>query len=418
MIFGESETAPPDSKGENSMIFTLEALQAKHGDCLILHYGPKQEPKVIVIDGGPGGVYRGSLRPRLRQVRQVLSPDSPLPLSMLMVSHMDDDHVNGVLDLIDDLQDAADDNRASEFDVEHMWFNTFDDIVGNSQIPVVSSLAHTATVADLTGAVPQFARLDHHLSAVVASTGQGRRLRDSATRLGITVNFPFEPLTENGAELVRGDVGDTAREWGDGLDLWVLHPNGERLTEMQEKWDKDLKKAAEKGDNSIIFASLASRDNSPFNLASIVCLAELGGKRILLTGDARDDDILDGLQRADLLDDEGRIHVDILKLPHHGSDRNMSRQFLERVTADHYVISGNGEHHNPDKAMLVMLSEATEGREDFTVHLTNHEGKDNLQTKLDEFITGERNHGRTYGFEYREEGALSLSIDLLDPIDY
>ena len=36
------------------------------------------------------------------------------------------------------------------------------------------------------------------------------------------------------------------------------------------------------------------------------------------------------------------MHVDVLKMPHHGSDRNMDRAFLERITADHYVFSGNG----------------------------------------------------------------------------
>ena len=33
-------------------IFTLEALQAKHGDALLLHYGDAASPRLIVIDGG------------------------------------------------------------------------------------------------------------------------------------------------------------------------------------------------------------------------------------------------------------------------------------------------------------------------------------------------------------------------------
>ena len=32
-------------------VFTLEALQAAHGDSLILHYGPLNKPRFIVIDG-------------------------------------------------------------------------------------------------------------------------------------------------------------------------------------------------------------------------------------------------------------------------------------------------------------------------------------------------------------------------------
>ena len=36
-------------------VFTLEALQAAHGDALLLHYGTLDNPRLIVIDGGPLG---------------------------------------------------------------------------------------------------------------------------------------------------------------------------------------------------------------------------------------------------------------------------------------------------------------------------------------------------------------------------
>ena len=43
---------------------------------------------------------------------------------------------------------------------------------------------------------------------------------------------------------------------------------------------------------------------------------------MLLTGDARGDDVLAGLREAGLLR-RSPLHVDVLKLPHHGSDRNV-----------------------------------------------------------------------------------------------
>ena len=63
-------------------------------------------------------------------------------------------------------------------------------------------------------------------------------------------------------------------------------------------------------------------DKSVFNLSSIVVLADSGGRRMLLTGDARGDHVLDGIEAAGLFKDD-RLHVDLLKLPHHGSDRNV-----------------------------------------------------------------------------------------------
>ena len=64
------------------MIFTLEALQAKYGDSLLLHYGTKKDPKLIIIDGGPAGVFDKSMRPRLEALKAKRSPDDPLPVRL------------------------------------------------------------------------------------------------------------------------------------------------------------------------------------------------------------------------------------------------------------------------------------------------------------------------------------------------
>jgi hypothetical protein len=47
--------------------------------------------------------------------------------------------------------------------------------------------------------------------------------------------------------------------------------------------------------------------------------------------------------------------VDIMKMPHHGSEHNMDRSFAKRLTADHYVFCANGEHENPDVRILEVL---------------------------------------------------------------
>ena len=47
------------------MVFSLEALQAFHGDSLLLHAGDK----LCLIDGGPFKTWATSLRPRLEELR-------------------------------------------------------------------------------------------------------------------------------------------------------------------------------------------------------------------------------------------------------------------------------------------------------------------------------------------------------------
>jgi hypothetical protein len=62
------------------MFFSLDVRRARKGDCLIVHYGSKDEPRLALIDGGPAQVYRPHLKPRLEQIRKArgLGDDDPL----------------------------------------------------------------------------------------------------------------------------------------------------------------------------------------------------------------------------------------------------------------------------------------------------------------------------------------------------
>jgi beta-lactamase superfamily II metal-dependent hydrolase len=110
-------------------------------------------------------------------------------------------------------------------------------------------------------------------------------------------------------------------------------------------------------------------DTSVTNLSSVVFLAEYETRTILMTGDARGDYIVDGLDRAGRLQG-GTAHVDILKLQHHGSARNIDTSFFQTVTADHYIIAANGMYGNPDLATFDALVKAR-GQTGYSVWLTN-----------------------------------------------
>ena len=81
------------------------------------------------------------------------------------------------------------------------------------------------------------------------------------------------------------------------------------------------------------------------------------GKTILLTGDARGDYILDGLKKAKILKKK-TLDVDVLKVPHHGSDHNLEPGFFETIVADTYVFSADGTYGNPDREPLDWLIQA------------------------------------------------------------
>ncbi len=397
------------------MLLSLEALRAKHGDSLILYFGEADKPRVIVIDGGPVGVFKDALLPRLEKLAAKIgdgeSPDRKLAIDMLMVSHIDDDHINGVLELSNFLKEEQ--NNAQPFEVSTLWLNAFDDLVGDDAEELAKGLKGApAQVAQVGG---PGASWKGKAQAVVASVGQGRDLRSNAGGLGWKPNVGFDGF------VMAPAAGGSTVPFGE-LTLTVICPLLPQLEALQKEWSKKLKamKIAQPAEVASIAESI---DSSVYNLSSIVCLAELGGKRMLLTGDALGANIIEGLRAADLLDAEGRIKVDVLKLPHHGSDRNTSEEFFETVKADHYVVSGDGKYHNPEPKTFERISKSrvdADGRpeDDFTLHLTYEDCSDGVGKELADFFAAERAAGRTYGVEFRPEADLGLRVDLLDAVNY
>jgi beta-lactamase superfamily II metal-dependent hydrolase len=88
-------------------------------------------------------------------------------------------------------------------------------------------------------------------------------------------------------------------------------------------------------------------------------LAECKNKRILFTGDGSGDDIVEVLSNNAMLGKQGKFHIDVLKVPHHGSDRNVSPEFFNTVEADYYVISANGRDDNPSIDTLKWIIESS-----------------------------------------------------------
>jgi len=106
---------------------------------------------------------------------------------------------------------------------------------------------------------------------------------------------------------------------------------------------------------------------------------------------------------GDYLLKNDKIHVDLLKMPHHGSARNVAREFFEQVTADHYVISADGRFDNPDLEMLKMLTEAR-GAAEYTVYLTNK------VPDVKTFFDTDLPKGRKYKVVVREDGKPSVRV--------
>lgn len=329
------------------MILTLEALNAEEGDCLLLHHGSKKEPLHILIDGGPRGTYAKTLGPRLKELRKLhgLLDAASLSIELGVLTHTDSDHLDGLVALFEELRKLKEQKQPLPFRIESLWYNTFDDLVSNREVAKVQSLESSPAT---------------EVRAFAASVQNGRKLRDIAKLLVFPINQDFDTFAMQSAS-------ESPCIEFDELSLTVLSPTPKELTAIEKAWDTFLKSAA--GKKALGGAAAFGDDDSPTNLSSIVVLAEAADKRLLLTGDARADQILTGLQNVGLLPDHGALEVDVLKIPHHGSSRNSTLELYQRVHAQHYVVSANGEYGNPDRATLDMLWQAR-GKGNWTLWTT------------------------------------------------
>lgn len=402
------------------MIFTLEALKAAYGDALLLHFGDPKAPSLAIIDGGPKGVYGSVLKPRLAALMKNKKrlKNGRLPIRLVMVSHIDDDHVNGILAMANELAESTGERP---YQIESLWHNSFDDILGNSAQEMAASLQPFVSNVLSAGVLAAGAPLQHvHTGLVMASVTQGRDLRNAAKKLGWDINKEFQGKLIRSA---KSGAKPIPMEASGGMTFTVLGPREAKLKALQTEWDKQRKKASAA---ELPAMAAAYADKSVFNLSSIIVMAESPGtdgkpRRMLLTGDARGDHILEGLEEAKLLKD-GMCHVDLLKLPHHGSNRNMEESFFKKVTADHYVVSSNGDKFdNPDQDTLEWLVAARKGSKPFTVYLTypveefKFKKRTAIQKDLKAFVDAGKKSG-AYRVVCRDSQAPSVRVELCDAL--
>ena len=142
------------------------------------------------------------------------------------------------------------------------------------------------------------------------------------------------------------------------MKFYILGPTQKNLEKLRRTWDRWLRSHTQQVGVPNDREALQILDASITNLSSIMFLVESEGKKFLFTGDGVGNDIVESLSEKQMLDSEGRLHVDVLKVPHHGSERNASQKFFDTVTADMYIISANGRDDNPSLSTLKWIIES------------------------------------------------------------
>jgi beta-lactamase superfamily II metal-dependent hydrolase len=369
----------------------LTAFRAAEGDSLLLE---SKDGRRLLVDGGTTDAYKTNVAPALGRLRA-----AGKDLDLVCVTHVDADHISGVLQMLEDEaawrvheHQVANDNpghRRPATDrparVRTLLHNAFGDQVGDNRGEIRDMLAASATL--LSGADdPRLAAIASAQRDLAASIPQALRVsrRIRADQLNIPLNPQFGgklALVDDGTPDVRlgsvrlrligpfpSDVTKLRTEWNEWLrshkeEVRNLRARGEReaddigASEADRALAPRFRAAESLGAAELALATrLGLRSNVTVpNLASLMFLAEGDGRTVLLTGDGHWQDILAGLEHHKALDSQDRLHVDVLKVQHHGSEHNINQPFCDAITADDYVLTGDGKHGNPELVVLQLI---------------------------------------------------------------
>ncbi|RZS58592.1 ComEC/Rec2 family competence protein [Sphaerotilus mobilis] len=311
---------------------TLDVLPASYGDALLLRCPVGRGTWTMLMDTGPDETW-----PALRR-RLLLLPkrrDGTRWIDLLVISHIDHDHIGSVAKMLDD--------RELALTFGDVWFNA------PPNLPRPRSAVEGAALARLLG----------------------------SGRPGLPWNRAW-----SGQPVVTPAIGGGVQMGGKGLPtLTVLSPSPDRLTRLWPAWATELAKVARREaeaaakagppapdaalpqDLATLAARRSANDASLPNGSSIAFLLEHRGASVLLAADAVPGTLEPALRA--LLDRRGvaRLAVDAVKLSHHASRANVTAALLAMLDSPNAIVStDNKQFRHPDDEALARVITARSGQ--------------------------------------------------------
>lgn len=317
----------------------IEMLPAAQGDALWIEYGDPDQPRRILIDGGTKSSWPQGLKARVEAL-----PVDQRTFELLIVTHIDADHIDGALALL------RDDTLGASFG--DVWFNGWrhlPDTPLESLGPVEGELLTQTLV---TRAIPWNDAFEQR--AVGVNTEGALPRKEFADDLTLTILAPYAQQLANLKPVWAKVVREAGLEPGQPAEEIPKEPLPEGLERLGPDALPDVPALAE-----VPFHA----DTAQANGSTIVVLLEHDGKSALLCGDAFPAVVLLSVQR--LLQERGteKFATDAFKLPHHGSHANISKELLEKIDTRRFLLSSNGSHTrhpHPEAVARVLVTTAPE----------------------------------------------------------
>lgn len=339
--------------GHSPPTITIESLPAEFGDCFLVRCVSGTEIANILVDGGPAGTYDRVLKARLLDLTAAGEE-----LSLVVVTHVDNDHIVGIIDFLSDNGPAS---SPQLIRVGEIWHNSY------RHLPISKGSIPTAS---------QSARIRTHARRNVPNPGgqvgawEGSTLAATISRLGYNWNTTFGggPILAGGVTRVGPALVKVLSPTPDALGKLVLWWQAELIKmgvshdainslELEESYEsKMMQETLPYSDTPQTISSdpltlpadgSFKPDRSAVNSSSVAMLIAVGPLSVLMLAD------LPSIYPTLLADCPKS--VDFVKVSHHGSRGNTSSDFLRSFRAKHFLVTGNGRHGHPHAETLLRI---------------------------------------------------------------
>jgi beta-lactamase superfamily II metal-dependent hydrolase len=286
-------------------IMQVKFLKAGKGDAILI----KSNSKNMLIDGGDETTHIFKELDRIYNDKECID--------ILVITHHDSDHIKGIIEFLGELKKKRF-GEPKDF-VKQVYFNSPRIITGRP-IPEESQHLSFKQASDVEILI---ANLDLTWGTILLDTSPFIHLGD----IKFTCLSPSMDIVDGYA-----DTSNTFLSADDRSD-W-----NKSLTELEKHAT----------DNSL--------DTRISNQSSIVLLLEYNNKKSLLTGDVTPKRLETIISKLYEENDKKLIPLDFIKLPHHGSHRNITKDIISKICCTKYVICTDGNNHYlPDKKALLKV---------------------------------------------------------------